>query len=179
MYILEHGAPHYSKDMMEIDPLPIERTFELPPTTPGNNKNQMSASSPPQQTQHEWQEISTLPNAIDFFGDGSFYLVDSPGHLRGHINALMRVDPGKWVYLGGDCCHDPRILTGEKGIATYDDGHGGMRSVHSDLPKAQKTIETIKRFLEINGNDKVEWVVAHDLGWATDNQDRFFPRWMY
>ena len=174
MYILEHGAPHYSKDMMEVDPLPIDRTYELPPV-PTSTRQQIAS---PQQTQHAWHEISTLPNAIDFFGDGSLYLIDSPGHLQGHTNALLRVKPDKWVYLGGDCCHDPRILTGEKGIATYDDGHGAMRSVHSELPEASNTVKTIRRFLEVNG-DAVEWVVAHDLDWASANQHRFFPQWMY
>ncbi|OQU95875.1 hypothetical protein CLAIMM_02039 [Cladophialophora immunda] len=173
-YILEHGAPHYTKAMMEVKPLPTDRTQELPPTPNSTHKDQAFVH----QTSHKWQRISTLANAVDFFGDGSFYLVDSPGHLRGHMNALLRVAPDKWVYLGGDCCHDPRILTGEKQIATYDDGHGGMRSVHSDLPTARETIRSIQNFLNVNG-DLVEWVVAHDLEWYNANQSRFFPNWMY
>ncbi|KAL2419662.1 hypothetical protein ABEF95_000926 [Exophiala dermatitidis] len=173
-YILDNGAPHYTKDMMEFKPLPVERTLELPPT-PDSLKKDIAS---PHQTQHKWQSLSTLPNVVDFFGDGSFYLVDSPGHLQGHVNALLRVSPQKWVYLGGDCCHDPRIVTGEKDIAMYDDGHGGMRSVHSELPAARRTIESIRKFLDVNG-DTVEWIVAHDLKWATENQARFFPNWMY
>lgn len=173
-YILENGAPHYTKDMMEVEPLPRERTYELPPIPDSKLKDQAFAN----QTQHKWQRISSLPHAVDFFGDGSMYLIDSPGHLRGHTNALLQVAPEKWVYLGGDCCHDPRILTGEKDIALYDDGHGSMRSVHSELPTARATIKSIQDFLKLNG-DVVEWIVAHDLAWATENQHRFFPGWMY
>ena len=173
-YILENGAPHYSKDMMEVNPLPFDRTYELPPTPNSTKKSAASGK----QTQHEWHSISSLPNAVDFFGDGSFYLIDSPGHLQGHTNALLRVAADKWVYLGGDCCHDPRILTGEKGIALYDDGHGCMRSVHSELPAARETIKTIMEFLQLNG-DAVEWIVAHDLAWSNANKHRFFPKWMY
>ncbi|KAL2842651.1 beta-lactamase-like protein [Aspergillus pseudodeflectus] len=51
-------------------------------------------------------------NAIDYFGDGSFYILDAPGHTFGHIAALARVaadrhDPGKnnFVFMGGDTCH--------------------------------------------------------------------------
>ncbi|KAJ7445439.1 beta-lactamase-like protein [Mycena latifolia] len=43
--------------------------------------------------------------AIDFFGDGSFYLLDTPGHLPGHISALARVTPTSFVSLGGDTFH--------------------------------------------------------------------------
>ncbi|KAJ7123692.1 beta-lactamase-like protein [Mycena epipterygia] len=43
--------------------------------------------------------------AIDYFGDGSFYLLDTPGHLPGHISALARVTPTTFVSLGGDTFH--------------------------------------------------------------------------
>ncbi|KAJ7091437.1 beta-lactamase-like protein [Mycena belliarum] len=43
--------------------------------------------------------------AIDFFGDGSFYLLNTPGHLPGHITALARVTPTSFVALGGDAFH--------------------------------------------------------------------------
>ncbi|KAJ6597545.1 beta-lactamase-like protein [Mycena vulgaris] len=43
--------------------------------------------------------------AIDYFGDGSFYLLDTPGHLPGHITALARVTPTSFVSLGGDTFH--------------------------------------------------------------------------
>ena len=42
--------------------------------------------------------------AFDYFGDGSFYLLDSPGHAIGHLNALCRThaspNPG-FIHLGG------------------------------------------------------------------------------
>ncbi|KAL2144222.1 hypothetical protein VTI28DRAFT_9433 [Corynascus sepedonium] len=31
--------------------------------------------------------------ALDYFNDGSFYLLDTPGHATGHISALARVTP--------------------------------------------------------------------------------------
>ncbi|KAJ7130623.1 hypothetical protein C8R44DRAFT_775899 [Mycena epipterygia] len=43
--------------------------------------------------------------AVDYFGDGSFYLLDTPGHLPGHISALARVTPDSFVNLGGDTFH--------------------------------------------------------------------------
>lgn len=57
-------------------------------------------------------EIASL-KAVDWFGDGSFYLLETPGHAVGHISALARTtisDDGDhskdtFVLLGGDCCH--------------------------------------------------------------------------
>ncbi|KAJ7633720.1 beta-lactamase-like protein [Mycena rosella] len=43
--------------------------------------------------------------AIDYFGDGSFYLLDTPGHLAGHMTALARVTPTSFITLGGDTFH--------------------------------------------------------------------------
>ncbi|KAJ7642703.1 beta-lactamase-like protein [Mycena polygramma] len=43
--------------------------------------------------------------AIDYFGDGSFYLLNTPGHLPGHLTALARVTPTSFVSLGGDSFH--------------------------------------------------------------------------
>ncbi|KAJ5098035.1 hypothetical protein N7532_005036 [Penicillium argentinense] len=45
--------------------------------------------------------------AFDYFADGSFYLLDSPGHSIGHLCGLARttVNPDTFVLLGGDVCH--------------------------------------------------------------------------
>lgn len=45
--------------------------------------------------------------AIDYFGDGSFYFLNSPGHAIGHVCGLARVtvEPPSFVMLGGDAYH--------------------------------------------------------------------------
>lgn len=43
--------------------------------------------------------------AHDYFGDGSLYLLHSPGHTVGHLCALARTTPRTFVFLGGDACH--------------------------------------------------------------------------
>ncbi|KAJ7175835.1 hypothetical protein C8R46DRAFT_1214296 [Mycena filopes] len=48
--------------------------------------------------------------ALDFFGDGSLYLLDVPGHIKGHLCGLARVTPTSFVYLGGDACHHPGMM---------------------------------------------------------------------
>ena len=177
--LLAHGAPpHYPKEIFNPDLLPHDRTSELPPTS---TESSTAAAS---KTEHVWRPFAGFPHTLDFFSDGSLYVVDSPGHLFGHINLLARMSHTKWAYLGGDCCHDPRILTGEKNIALYDDGHGGLRSVHVDTEMARETLSNIGPLLKkpcpvIQGDDgepvEVEVVVAHDKGWREKNPKRFFP----
>ncbi|KAF2760941.1 hypothetical protein EJ05DRAFT_247426 [Pseudovirgaria hyperparasitica] len=43
--------------------------------------------------------------AVDWYGDGSFYLLHAPGHAVGHMCGLARTTPGTFVFLGGDVCH--------------------------------------------------------------------------
>ncbi|KAH7083504.1 hypothetical protein BKA63DRAFT_540320 [Paraphoma chrysanthemicola] len=43
--------------------------------------------------------------AIDYFEDGSLYILDTPGHAIGHLSALVRTTADSFVFLGGDICH--------------------------------------------------------------------------
>ncbi|RYP44066.1 hypothetical protein DL768_009435 [Monosporascus sp. mg162] len=57
-------------------------------------------------------------DAFDYFGDGSFYLLDAPGHSVGHLTALARVttaadgnpEHDSFVFMGADTCHHPGVL---------------------------------------------------------------------
>ncbi|KIY63628.1 hypothetical protein CYLTODRAFT_402929 [Cylindrobasidium torrendii FP15055 ss-10] len=48
--------------------------------------------------------------AIDYFNDGSLYILNTPGHCLGHICALARTTSDSFVLLGGDICHHPGQL---------------------------------------------------------------------
>jgi glyoxylase-like metal-dependent hydrolase (beta-lactamase superfamily II) len=43
--------------------------------------------------------------ASDYFGDGSLYILNTPGHAIGHISSLVRTTRNTYVFLGGDICH--------------------------------------------------------------------------
>lgn len=51
-------------------------------------------------------KIGPFP-AHDYFGDGSFYLLDTPGHTVGHLSGLVRTTPTTFVFLGADISHFP------------------------------------------------------------------------
>lgn len=195
--LLRNGAgPLYPADIFNDDELPAARTAELPRVVdatpdrgdaeeyaePRHTAPAATATSllPRAAKTWTWRPLAAFPAALDFFGDGSLWVIDAPGHLYGHVNALARVGPARYVYLGGDCCHDPRILRGEKGIATYDDGRGGTRSVHVHTGVARRTLDRIGEFVRARGMDgvgtvDVEVVVAHDAEWRAANRARFWP----
>ena len=71
--------------------------------------------------------------AIDFFGDGSFYLLDAPGHSIGHINALARTT----VAGGTDAAKETPDKEDTFILMTGDAFHhpGGLRpNFHTPLP---------------------------------------------
>lgn len=192
--LLEHGAvPHYPPELFNTDELPASRTIELPPTprrdrefreyyagptTPVHTPAPVETRAKLPAVAHEWswKPFSGFPRTIDFFGDRSVYVIDSPGHVHGHVNLLVRISAKKYVYLGGDCCHDTRILSGEKGIAEYDDGRGGLRSVHVNTGLARDTLAKINEGVsQLRRDMVVEVVLAHDRGWREQNRHRFWP----
>jgi glyoxylase-like metal-dependent hydrolase (beta-lactamase superfamily II) len=54
--------------------------------------------------------------ALDYFGDGSFYLLDTPGHATGHISGLARVtsDPASFILLAGDVFYHAGMIRPSK-----------------------------------------------------------------
>lgn len=116
--------------------------------------------------------MGELPATLDLFGDGSLYIVDSPGHLPGHINLLAHVGEDRWVYLAGDACHDRRIMRREKEIGEWHDSQGQLCCIHADRSRAEETIQRIRDLEEM----EVEVIFAHDVEWEHDarNRSRFF-----
>ncbi|KAK4645234.1 hypothetical protein QC761_001100 [Podospora bellae-mahoneyi] len=187
--LLKNGdGPLYPADLFNDDELPSDRTIELLPVSLSG-----VGSGRPQRTRPSdsalariapyldadiwtWRPRFTFLSTLDLFGDGSVTVIDTPGHLHGHVNLLCQVANSKYVYLGGDCCHDPRILAGDKGIAVYPDGRGGLRSVHVDIGAAATSLDRIRDFVESCQRPvETEVVVAHDRAWRERNKHRFWP----
>lgn len=186
------GSPrspgHFEKHL-----LPHDRTIELPaaghPVTHGGQPEKRKISLLLEKLRRQntmaevsslaWRSLGPFDAAIDLFDDGSVYIVNSPGHLDGHINMLCRTPlPGSMVYLAGDACHHERILTGEAEIATWEE-HGVRHCIHQNKTEAEDTLKRIRRLKE-NGlphenHSKVQVVLAHDSVWADKNREAVFP----
>jgi glyoxylase-like metal-dependent hydrolase (beta-lactamase superfamily II) len=136
--------------------LPSGRTKEFP----------LSAAS--------WTPLGPFPQTLNYFGDGSLFVVNASGHLPGHINLLVRLEPTRWIYLAGDSCHDVRILNGLAETAVYPDPdprkQGHSKCAHADKEKAEEHIERVRKLEQKYG---VEVVLAHDWQWIEKHKDRF------
>ncbi|KAK5170807.1 hypothetical protein LTR04_003396 [Oleoguttula sp. CCFEE 6159] len=163
--VLKHGVGGIgSHQHFQGDLLPVDRTVQLPPASNGGSSRPAAGAL--------WKPLGPFPAALDLLDDGSMYVVDTPGHLPGHINLLCRTAVDRWVCLAGDSFHDPRLLTGEKDIGTWDDGQGHQLCIHLDPVAAKASIERLRQ-LENMGN--VEVIAAHDDGWAEKHSGVFFP----
>lgn len=117
-----------------------------------------------------WEPLGPFPRALDFYGDGSLYIIDSPGHLPGHINALVRTSAdGGWIYLAGDSAHHWSLVTGEAKPAMDH-----RWCVHIDAAAAEEHIARIRPLMKI---PRVRVVLGHDEPWYKENKDgpAFWP----
>ncbi|KAL5486194.1 hypothetical protein ACEPAI_7239 [Sanghuangporus weigelae] len=155
--LFQPGYPEDPKSIFPSDLLPKGRTEFLDVTTSA------------------WKPIGPFPRTFDYFGDGSLYLVDAPGHLAGHMNFLVRTSPdGGWIYLAGDAAHDWRLIRGEGDIAMYPVAGGGLTCIHQDKEQAKATI---KRITDVLTLPRVRVILAHDGEWYHKNKDSdaFWP----
>ena len=78
--------------------------------------------------------IGDLP-AHDYFGDGSFYLLNTPGHCTGHICGLARVTSDTFVFMGGDICHFTGDFRPSNGLPLPDPiPEGALDKPHFPVP---------------------------------------------
>ncbi|RSL92653.1 hypothetical protein CDV31_015060 [Fusarium ambrosium] len=184
-HLLEHGMTYHSAASFEKDLLPSDRVVELPaPNRPMLHVEAFDDTEYPATkgletlipgTDSSWRRRHSFENTIDVFGDGLIFLIDSPGHIVGHVNLLVRVSSYKWVYLAGDACHHSRILDGKAGMATWHE-NGQHVCIHIDKEKAMETLGKIQR-LQAEGLDgaEVDVVLAHDSEWFKNNQAALWP----
>jgi glyoxylase-like metal-dependent hydrolase (beta-lactamase superfamily II) len=174
--ILQNGLPDIRATHQCFDPnlLPKDRTVELPIVSKNCTKSRMLNGIT---VDWSWSSVGPFPSAIDIFGDSSVYIIDAPGHLPGHVNLLCRVSETKWVYLGGDACHDIRLLTGEREIGTWQNAHGETMCIHLDRNKAEESLKNIRQLMEPLAKDgqEVEIILAHDDIWFERNKTRMYP----
>ena len=119
-----------------------------------------------------WPTLGPFPHALDFYGDGSLYIVDAGhGHIPGHLNVLARTSAdGGWIYLAGDSAHDWSILTGEGKIGK----HSVFGCAHIDVAAAEEHIARIRQLMK---EPRVRVLLAHDRPWFEKNKDgpAFWP----
>ena len=155
--VIEHGLGGYASHQHFVPgTLPADRSSELP--GPDDSA---------------WKSLGPFPKVFDLFGDGSVYVIDTPGHLPGHVNLLCRTKD-RWLCLCGDAFHDRRLLTGEKEIGTWQGPSGNMLCIHLDKEGAAESIRRLQEFQKAAG-DQVELIAAHEELWWEKNKHKAFP----
>lgn len=151
--------------------------FELPPNLKGGNAEDDSLDMTNVSFPNAWAPLGPFAAAMDILGDGSVFVIPSPGHLQGHVNLLCRVGEKRWVYLGGDTFHHRSLLTGEAEIATWRDTEGRELCVHTDRAAAQEMFAFLRKLQDQAAADgvEVEIISSHDQDWYNENRDRLFP----
>ncbi|KAH8704020.1 hypothetical protein BGW36DRAFT_355400 [Talaromyces proteolyticus] len=120
--------------------------------------------SSPSTEPEKWQPLGPFKNAYDFFGDGSFWLIDAPGHCPGNLAALARVKRKdgkvKWAFLGGDCFHSslfveyPEAPFGKGVKVTPTDTY------HENEDEAREIIRQAAELKKGEGENALIWI-AH------------------
>ncbi|KAJ5292054.1 hypothetical protein N7478_001305 [Penicillium angulare] len=107
-----------------------------------------------------WVKFGAFDEAMDFFGDQSFWIMKSPGHMPGNLSACVRLNGGEWSHS--------ELLDGTKEPATLSLPDGTTFSLHADLPTAK---ETISRIQTMERDLKVHISLAHDADWMLEEKD--------
>jgi glyoxylase-like metal-dependent hydrolase (beta-lactamase superfamily II) len=120
----------------------------------------------PSEAPKKWQKLGPFPNAHDFFGDGSFWVIDAPGHCPGNLAALARFKTkngkAKWAFLGGDCfhcmhfVHHPEAPFG-KGVKFVKTG-----TFHEEQEPAREMIRQIAELKRGEGDGALVWFAHAD-----------------
>ncbi|RCI08847.1 hypothetical protein L249_4802 [Ophiocordyceps polyrhachis-furcata BCC 54312] len=108
-----------------------------------------------------WQRLGPFEHAHDFFGDGSFWLLRSPGHYPGHMVALARTrnkaGERRFVLLAADALHCYHLLHYPaapfgKGLPLNKTG-----TIHEDVDVARRDLENIAAVQEAYGKELFVW----------------------
>ena len=95
-------------------------------------------------------------DAFDYFGDGSLYLLNAPGHCPGQMCDLARVTckPDSFVFLGGDACHHVGVLRPSRYLPLLQDRETvlKMHPTHdATVPFSEPSIAIFPRYEDAKG----------------------------
>lgn len=127
----------------------------------------------------KWVHVGAF-RGVDYFGDGSFHILDAPGvsltgpprdldldltdrqHMRGHLTALVRTStaPDTFLLLGGDAAHMRGLYSCPCSMTV---GIFDGACMHADLAVAYDTMAKVARMEQ---EDNICVVLSHDKEWA-------------
>ena len=94
-----------------------------------------------------WIEFGPFEHAMDFFGNGSFWIMQAPGHMPGNLIAAARLSTGVWVIMAGDCCHARLAIKQSRGRCI-------------SLTASQANLRRSRRFRRVHSAGRAQGLLA-------------------
>ncbi|MEY2533668.1 MAG: N-acyl homoserine lactone hydrolase [bacterium] len=117
----------------------------------------------------DWREVdfedprvtsfASFGRTVDLFGDGSVRLLSTPGHSKGHMSVLLRLESGRELLLTADAAYARRTVDEELVPVFVDDVHRYRRSLREIRRYLQQTPDAEVIF----GHDAEGWPQVQDL----------------
>jgi N-acyl homoserine lactone hydrolase len=112
---------------------------------------------------YDWREVdfddprvtsfASFGRTVDLFGDGSVRLLSTPGHTKGHMSVLLRLESGNELLLTADAAYARRTIDEELVPVFVDDVHRYRRS----LREIRRYVEQTPGAEVICGHDAERW----------------------
>jgi N-acyl homoserine lactone hydrolase len=112
---------------------------------------------------YDWREVdfddarvtsfASFARTVDLFGDGTIRLLSTPGHSRGHMSVLLRLESGRELLLTADAAYSRRTIDEDLLPVFVDDVHRYRRS----LREIRRYVEQTPDAEVICGHDPERW----------------------
>ncbi len=112
---------------------------------------------------YDWRELdfddghvtsfASFGRTADLFGDGSVRLLSTPGHTKGHMSVLLRLESERELLLTADAAYARRTIDEELVPVFVDDVHRYRRS----LREIRRYVEQTPGADVLCGHDAVGW----------------------
>jgi glyoxylase-like metal-dependent hydrolase (beta-lactamase superfamily II) len=101
----------------------------------------------------EGEPYGPFPHSLDLLGDGSIRLLSTPGHTRGHMSVLLRLEDRRELLVVGDAAYTRRSIDEQRlPLLTADD-----RATRESLERLKGFADQEPRALIIPSHDPGAW----------------------
>jgi glyoxylase-like metal-dependent hydrolase (beta-lactamase superfamily II) len=119
---------------------------------------------------YDWREVdfddaravssfASFARTIDLFGDGSIRLLSTPGHTKGHMSVLLRLESGRELLLTADAAYARRTIEEDLTPVFVDDVHRYRRSLREIRRYSEQTPDAEV----ICGHDAEAWPQVREI----------------
>lgn len=109
----------------------------------------------------DFENASEMPitgRTVDIFGDGSLWVIDTPGHTKGHVSYLVNGFDGQYVITGDICMC---LKSYELGLESGSAYAWNQKINRESFIKIKKLLETYPQLKPIFGHETEEFRIVY------------------